>query len=60
MLGTGRVTMTDSRLSERNQAEIERSATEARKFVLKTLDRAQIDRYLNPLLESSGGYSLRT
>lgn len=38
----------DSRLSERNQAEIERSASEAMKFVLKPLERAQIDRYLNP------------
>jgi hypothetical protein len=35
----------DFRLSERNQAEIERSATEAKKFVLKPLERAQIDRY---------------
>src|ERR1700675_4315105 len=40
--------MTDSRLSERNQAEIERSASEASKVVLKPLQRAQIDRYLNP------------
>jgi ubiquinone/menaquinone biosynthesis C-methylase UbiE len=40
--------MTDSRLTERNQAEIERSASEASKVVLKPLDRAQIDRYLNP------------
>lgn len=55
MLGTGRVTMTDSRLSERNQAEIERSATEARKFVLKSLERAQIDRYLNPAADTPYG-----
>lgn len=40
--------MTDPRLSERNQAEIERSASEASKVVLKPLQRAQIDRYLNP------------
>jgi ubiquinone/menaquinone biosynthesis C-methylase UbiE len=47
--------MTDSRLSERNQAEIERSATEAKKFVLKTLDRAQIDRYLIPPADTPYG-----
>jgi ubiquinone/menaquinone biosynthesis C-methylase UbiE len=40
--------MTDSRLSERNQAEIERSASEAAKIVLEPLERAQIERYLNP------------
>ncbi len=40
--------MKDCRLSERNQAEIERSAAEARKVVLKPLEQAQIDRYLNP------------
>ena len=40
--------MTDSRLSERNQAEIERSASEAAKVVLEPLERAQIDRYLDP------------
>jgi SAM-dependent methyltransferase len=40
--------MTDSRLAERDRAEIERSASEASKVVLKPLDRAQIDRYLNP------------
>ncbi|MGB7601047.1 MAG: methyltransferase domain-containing protein [Candidatus Sulfotelmatobacter sp.] len=38
----------DSRLSERDQAEIERSAEEARKIVLRGVDRAQIDRYRNP------------
>src|SRR6202046_1336618 len=38
----------DSRLSERDRAEIERSAEEARKTVLKEVDRSQIDRYLNP------------
>ena len=40
--------MTDSRLAERNQNEIERSASEASKVVLKPVDRAEIDRYLNP------------
>jgi SAM-dependent methyltransferase len=54
-LGTGRVTMTDSHLSERNQAEIERSASEARKFVLKSPERAQIDRYLNPPADTPFG-----
>ena len=38
----------DSRLSERDQAEIERSAEEARKIVLTGVDRAQLDRYRNP------------
>ena len=38
----------DSRLSERDQAEIERSAEEARKIVLKRIDRAELDRYRNP------------
>jgi SAM-dependent methyltransferase len=47
--------MTDSQLSERNQAEIERSASEARKFVLKSLERAQIDRYLNPPADTPYG-----
>jgi SAM-dependent methyltransferase len=37
-----------SQLSERDQAEIERSAEEARKVVLLGTDRTQIDRYLNP------------
>jgi SAM-dependent methyltransferase len=40
--------MTDGRLSERNRAEIERSAEEARKIVLKAVDRTQVDRYRNP------------
>ncbi|HLX82893.1 MAG TPA: class I SAM-dependent methyltransferase [Terriglobales bacterium] len=40
--------MTDSRLSERDQAEIERSASEAAKVVLGPVDRTQIDRYLDP------------
>jgi SAM-dependent methyltransferase len=38
----------DSRLSERDRAEIERSAEEARKIVLRGVDRAQLDRYRNP------------
>ncbi len=40
--------MTDPRLLERNQAEIERSASEAAKVVLKPINRTQIDRYLDP------------
>jgi ubiquinone/menaquinone biosynthesis C-methylase UbiE len=40
--------MRDTQLSERDQAEIERSAEEARKIVLKGVDRTQIDRYRNP------------
>ena len=40
--------MTDSRLSERDQAEIERSASEAAKVVLRPVDRNEIDRYLDP------------
>jgi hypothetical protein len=47
--------MTGSRLSERNQAEIERSAAEAEKVVLKPLERAQIDRYLNPPADTPYG-----
>jgi ubiquinone/menaquinone biosynthesis C-methylase UbiE len=47
--------MTDPRLSERNQAEIERSASEASKVVLKPLERAQIDRYLNPPADTPYG-----
>ena len=47
--------MTDSLLSERNQAEIERSASEASKVVLKPVDRAQIDRYLNPPADTPYG-----
>ena len=38
----------DSRLSERDRAEIERSAEEARKIVLRGVDRAQLDRYRDP------------
>lgn len=37
-----------SQLSERDQAEMVRSAEEARKVVLVGTDRTQIDRYLNP------------
>ena len=47
--------LTDSRLSEPNQAEIERSATDAMTFVLKPLERAQIDRYLNPPADTPYG-----
>ena len=47
--------MTDSRLSERNQAEIERSAAEASKVILKPTQRAQIDRYLNPPADTPYG-----
>jgi len=35
-------------LSERDRAEIERSAEEARRIALTGIQRAQIDRYLNP------------
>jgi 2-polyprenyl-3-methyl-5-hydroxy-6-metoxy-1,4-benzoquinol methylase len=38
----------DSQLSEHDRAEIERSAEEARKIVLKRIDRAELDRYRNP------------
>lgn len=38
----------DSQLSERDRAEIQRSAEEARKIVFKGIDRTQIDRYMNP------------
>ena len=54
-LGTERATMTDSRLSQCDQAEIERSATEASKVVLKPLERAQIDRYLDPPADTAYG-----
>jgi hypothetical protein len=47
--------MTDSRLAERNQAEVERSASEASKVVLKPLERDQIDRYLNPPADTPYG-----
>ena len=42
----------DPRLSERDQAEVERSAEEARKLVIPPLDRAQVLRYLNPPADS--------
>ena len=45
----------DTRLAERNQAEIERSASEASKVVLKPLDRAQIERYMNPPADTPYG-----
>jgi SAM-dependent methyltransferase len=47
--------MTESRLSERNQGEIERSAFEAAKVVLKPIERAQLDRYLNPPADTPYG-----
>jgi SAM-dependent methyltransferase len=47
--------MTPPRLLERNQSEIERSASEAAKVVLKPLERAQIDRYLNPPADTPYG-----
>jgi len=40
--------MIDAQLSQRDRAEIERGAAEARKVILKGVDRAQIDRCLNP------------
>jgi predicted RNA methylase len=47
--------MTDSRLSERDQAEIERSASEAAKVVLQPVDRTQIDRYMDPPADTPYG-----
>lgn len=47
--------MTDSRLSERDQAEIERSAAEAAKVVLQPVDRTQIDRYMDPPADTPYG-----
>ncbi len=47
--------MTESALSERDRAEIERSAEEARGIVLGETRRAQIDRYLNPLRDTPYG-----
>jgi SAM-dependent methyltransferase len=40
--------MMDNTISERDRAEIERSAEEARMIVLDGADRSQIDRYLSP------------
>jgi SAM-dependent methyltransferase len=40
--------MAESRLQDRNQAEIERSRIEAMRVVLKPFQRARIDRYLTP------------
>jgi len=40
--------MTEDTLSERDRAEIERSAEEARRTIEIGVDRSQIDRYLNP------------
>jgi ubiquinone/menaquinone biosynthesis C-methylase UbiE len=47
--------MTDPRLSERDQAEIERSASEAAKVVLQPVDRTQIDRYMDPPADTPYG-----
>src|SRR6201984_3588667 len=47
--------MTNSQLSERNRAEIERSASEARRGVVRPLDRAQVERYLNPPADTPYG-----
>jgi SAM-dependent methyltransferase len=47
--------MMNSQLTERNQAEIERSASEASKIILKPIDRTQIDRYLNPPADTPHG-----
>ncbi|MGA7402546.1 MAG: methyltransferase domain-containing protein [Candidatus Sulfotelmatobacter sp.] len=48
--------MGDSKVFDRDQAEVERSAEEARNTVLKDADRTQIDRYLSP--RSDTVYSL--
>jgi SAM-dependent methyltransferase len=40
--------MIPTRLDQRNQSEIQRSASEAAKVVLKPSDRAQIERYMDP------------
>lgn len=37
-----------TQLSERNLAEVRRSAEEARKLVVEPVDRAQVERYVNP------------
>jgi ubiquinone/menaquinone biosynthesis C-methylase UbiE len=42
----------DQRLAERDQAEVERSAEEARKLVIPPLDRAQVQRYIDPPADS--------
>ncbi len=47
--------MTGSRLSERNQAEIERSASEAAKVVLKPIARTELARYLSPPADTPYG-----
>jgi ubiquinone/menaquinone biosynthesis C-methylase UbiE len=47
--------MTESQLAVRNQAEIERSASEASKVALKPIHRTQIDRYLNPPADTPYG-----
>ena len=47
--------MTRSQLLDRDRAEIQRSASEASKVVLKPLKRAQIDRSLNPSADTPYG-----
>lgn len=47
--------MANSQLSERNQAEIARSASEASKVVLQAIGPAQIERYLNPPADTPYG-----
>ncbi|MFZ0773013.1 MAG: class I SAM-dependent methyltransferase [Candidatus Sulfotelmatobacter sp.] len=48
--------MADTKISDRDQAEVERSAEEARSTILAEPDRTQIDRYLSP--PSDTAYSL--
>ena len=47
--------MPDTSVSERDQAEIERSAAEARKTVLTEIDRVELGRYLKPDRDSPYG-----
>jgi ubiquinone/menaquinone biosynthesis C-methylase UbiE len=47
--------MADFQVSERDQAEIERSASEAAKVVLRPVDRTQIERYLDPPADTPYG-----
>jgi SAM-dependent methyltransferase len=47
--------MTDAVFSDRNRAEIERSASEARKIVLKPIQRTQLERYMNPPADTPYG-----
>lgn len=47
--------MAEHTISERDRAEIERSAEEARRTILAGTDRTQVDRYLNPPSETPYG-----